>query len=1103
MLDSPGPRGIPTMRAPLRAPSSAALLALAAACAAPLASCGGDEPAARAYRIETRDQWVGGPAADAFEGDFLLENEHIRAAVLSARCVEGADGQGEVCGSPGPGVYGGSLVDLDLRRQDARYASGRGKDQFAELFDTVNLDVMATRTVSILADGSDGGPAIVRAEGPAGNFITYIQLIGDLLSLADTWQFTDYILKPGAPYVTVRTTAVVWTGAGQEGIEPPPDPCGWAQGDPGLPCDATVLPPADGALSLLDGLNSRALQFGDFFLAGGDVDVFAPGIGFDEDKAVAAGFEAGENSIVTPFAFPYLAAAGDGVSYAVGTGGTISVPLFTSSQTAVFGAAVPAPVDQYGEPTDFPEGQVYTYERFVGVGRGDVGSAHDALMQAWIDRGLAVPYGTVTGRVIEEGSLSGLSSANVLAYRDTGAPRDGDGLPPLADLYTAFGTDPGEDSVPDGSFSGRLPVGSWLLVAKAEGRPASAPVSATVADGATVETGLVVPRTASLSVSIVDDRGLPLPAKVSVLPAGGAPDPGRSELGDHYVAGGVSRVVFAPYGEAEIDLPAGDWEVVVSRGPEYGLWRGAVEGGSPAGIPIAPGRPVHLDVVLPREVDSTGFIAADLHVHAAPSHDVGVPLDLRVVTMACEGVEFLTSNDHDVLTDYRPVIDDLSLNPWVQGAVGLETTTIEVGHFLGFPLAIDYDKPQEGAFDWTAMSPSQIVSALRALGDPGADESVVFVGHPRDGILGYFDQYGVDPFLATEFGPVLVTSLLSYANPLLSDTSYFTLDFDGLELLNGKRLEIVRTPTQEEMDCYAAQQEGEAVEGCDAEVSMYDMLARTTDEQARLDDLSQPFYLNRDLQGQVDDWFMLLNLGFRHTALGNSDTHSTTTIESGCPRNYVVSDVDDPELVDARDVALAVKEHRVVASYGPLVDFWADEPGNGIGSDVAAQDGQVTLHVEVQAPRWMDVDRVELYENGRMVREWTAAAGEVDPSAVYKLQADHTAHPVGEDGAPADAWYVVVALGEGDLSPMFTPVDVPPIQLNDVVVGALSGLDLGAIPVGDLVGPTPQFPRRFPVHPYALTNPIWVDVDGDRDGDGSPFEPLGKVPGWFRGTPEE
>ncbi|MBW2258047.1 MAG: hypothetical protein JRI25_26065, partial [Deltaproteobacteria bacterium] len=40
---------------------------------------------ARAIRIETLDQAIGGPKALAQPGDFLLENDRVRVAILGAR----------------------------------------------------------------------------------------------------------------------------------------------------------------------------------------------------------------------------------------------------------------------------------------------------------------------------------------------------------------------------------------------------------------------------------------------------------------------------------------------------------------------------------------------------------------------------------------------------------------------------------------------------------------------------------------------------------------------------------------------------------------------------------------------------------------------------------------------------------------------------------------------------------------------------------------------------------------------------------------------------------------------------------------------------------
>ena len=194
-----------------------------------------------------------------------------------------------------------------------------------------------------------------------------------------------------------------------------------------------------------------------------------------------------------------------------------------------------------------------------------------------------------------------------------------------------------------------------------------------------------------------------------------------------------------------------------------------------------------------------------------------------------------------------------------------------------------------------------------------------------------------------------------------------------------------------------------------------------------------------------------------------------------------------------------MREHRVVATYGPLIDFTA-EMTHPVGSDVSVTDGSATLQIKVQSPSWMDVDRVEVYENGRLFRVFE---DEITPDQVLKLDKNFTVAPRDADGNPMDAWYVVIAMAEQDLAPLYTPVDVPPLQLNDVVVGALSGLDLGSIGIGAAVGDPAPFPKVHPVYPYALTNPIWIDVDGDADGDGSPFEALGTVPEWMRAAPEE
>jgi len=128
-------------------------LAHVAALLAGVASCSGTpEEFARANVIERLDEAIGGPKAAARPGDIVMENEHLRIAILASTRPDG-----EVRNSLGPGLFGGTLADADLNRTDPRFSGGRGVDQFAELFATTSLNVTQPQTptdVRIVRDGS-------------------------------------------------------------------------------------------------------------------------------------------------------------------------------------------------------------------------------------------------------------------------------------------------------------------------------------------------------------------------------------------------------------------------------------------------------------------------------------------------------------------------------------------------------------------------------------------------------------------------------------------------------------------------------------------------------------------------------------------------------------------------------------------------------------------------------------------------------------------------------------------------------------------------------------------------------------------------------------
>ncbi len=981
---------------------------------------------ASAYQIDDLAQGIGGPKATARPGDFVIENDRIRLAILGKR------------NSLGPHTSGGSLIDADLQRDDPRFSQGNGLDQLAEVFPTINLNVArineAEGEISILKDGSDGGEAVICTIGPEESFITLLDALWAIQWPAARPYFhlrTDYILKPGTAAVLIQSTVLFGESpscADDISTSTPADSRG----------DGESLPLLDLALG---GDSGGGVVFGDFYLQGGSVDVFTPRVGFDEETYVQGLLEQGLNTFTDPINLPFLAGTADRVSYAlINASGNLFVPMFTSSQTVAVGAGVEGNgTFARFDATDGP----YHYQRWFGVGSGDVGSAAQAVWEA-----TGTELGFITGNVLEQSTGNPLSGVRVFVYEE-GAEAP----------FIEWTTDVGMDTVADGSFGGGLPPGRYELMVHGEGRPDSGRASVVVKAGASQKAILESPRPGTVRFRVADETGINVPAKVSFFAASGTESPRDPVLGDGFIGGNPANVVFTASGSGEVILPPGKYVAVASRGIEYELDQSDV-------FEVDAASGITLDLQVLRSVDTSGWISGDFHVHAFRSHDSGVNLHQRALSMAAEGVEFLSSTDHDAVTDYGPAIQEMGIHRWLTSAVGLEVTTIEVGHFLGFPLQMDHLGDQGGAFDWTGMTPIEMIEGLRELGEPGGVEPLVFVGHPRDGILGYFDQFAVNPY-KEEFGQPFLdyNTLATLSGNHLLDPVNFTMEFDAMELLNGKRFEMLRTPTAPELADYKAGGDTDEV----------DMFIRTMDEQLDLE--NGTYTLGYGFEGVIDDWFMLNNLGIRVTALGNSDTHDLSSVEAGCPRNFIMSDTDDPAFVSPADVAEAVRAGKVVASYGPFVRFYANgDERMGPGSDVSG--GSVKLSIEVSSPGWFTIDRVELYENGALLEEWEA--DEIDNSGTINLADTITVNPT------KDSWYVVIASGGDDMAPVFTPVEYPPIFLEDVVTGALAGIGLDGI-----LSEAVPVPRAFPIHPFALTNPIWVDADGD----GS-FTPPG-LPSWL------
>ena len=179
-----------------------------------------------------------------------------------------------------------------------------------------------------------------------------------------------------------------------------------------------------------------------------------------------------------------------------------------------------------------------------------------------------------------------------------------------------------------------------------------------------------------------------------------------------------------------------------------------------------------------------------------------------------------------------------------------------------------------------------------------------------------------------------------------------------------------------------------------------------------------------------NDWFNFLHAGRKITAVGNSDSHTVSQILAGIPRNYIVSSTDQPELISEDELVQSIKRQQLTVNRGVFVNMTAN--GQPLGSLVTAVQGQVILHLNVQAPSWVVVDTVQLIENGRIIQTFPLNAA----NGVVRFDQNIYVNPY------RDSWYILVAKGSKAMRPL----------VHD--------------------SPTP-------VTPLGFTNPIWVDQNGD------------------------
>jgi len=970
--------------------------------------------AAQLFQISNPADCVGGTQSRCRVNDYLLANDRIRVVIQDLQRNMFAIGQ-----------FGGQIIDADLVR-----TSGPDRDAFEEWALSLNIESTGHYTsLTVLNDGSDGGPAILRATGvddlldfinPSSTVASFgfaLPASADDVDLPVTVT-TDYTLAPGANYVRVDTT-VANTGG-----------------------------------SLLN------IFFGEYINGSGQVEMFQPGYGFGEPLASSA-CDVNKPNLCNFTAFSGEGDA-DGVSYGyvhelsgstTFTTSGVHVPLLQVDVVAALVGVASPPF--FIQPSGNP-GDALTFTRYFVVGEGSVSDVSDARNAIH-----CVPTGTLSGTVTAGGNPAARADVAVLGNLldgPTGVSRN---------VVTHSRT------ADDGTYSFTLPAGSYQVVANLDGSPYDSGTSTPTMHPVTIaafdeETqNFVLPATGAVQVTVVDENSDPSPGKVTVVGFDPSPDLAVTQSifglinnrtavfgdrGEDSLPHGLAKAVFLGIDGDTGVLPIepGDYQVYASRGGEFSL--------DTAPITVTAGSTSTVNAVVERVLDTTGFVSGDFHVHSIDSPDAQIRRADRVLTMLAEGMDFFASTDHEFRVDFQPDIDALGATALLGTAPGQEITTFDYGHYNAWPLTIDPAQVNGGAVDHGVAAPPGLdypsaghysappvdIIALARADAPGANNTVQ-VNHIHS-------AFGLDggSGLAIDTGLTPPASAVPGAARRLDPgiTNYFSDDFDALEIWIGDDRAQIYTN-------FLGQNAG--------------------------------VWFNLLNQGIVRTGVADSDTHSRIAGVAGFPRNMVASPTDNPGALSALADTISANVNAGRSIGTNGPMVRVTAT----ATSTGQTASHALGSPltIATIDGAVDIDVEVQSPDWAEFDTIEFYVNSTTTQTMSnvqSGAGlvsvkkySITPDFVQSAPADFvvTSVPVAGTGSnrleatttlslaglSEDIWVVVMVKGTDGVSRPLYPVLPTSLQTGtNATLAQLTDGNLGELGITAL----------------AFTNPLFIDVDG-------------------------
>ncbi len=198
---------------------------------------------------------------------------------------------------------------------------------------------------------------------------------------------------------------------------------------------------------------------------------------------------------------------------------------------------------------------------------------------------------------------------------------------------------------------------------------------------------------------------------------------------------------------------------------------------------------------------------------------------------------------------------------------------------------------------------------------------------------------------------------------------------------------------------------------------------------------------DRDLSHFREDLRMyhsLLREGHRFTAVGSANSHYGALEEIGYPRTYIAAEDSDPRAIDPEEVWESLRSGNALVTTGPWVEFSIQ--GNPMGSMMLWEAGDpIEVAVRVLSPRTSPLSHLEIHKGGDFVWRHSFLVAPAEPLAVWEP--------------------------EGGVDRIMVRSD----EIITVQVEGLTQIDLFN-------------PHNVPIEPFipwAVTNPIWIDTDGN------------------------